>query len=85
MFFLFVVKAGTPTDDDLEKLGADFTIRHKDLSDPQDEAYDQLPENGFNIVKHWRQKIGTTATNQAFCDALQRDLVQCQDLAQKFR
>ena len=36
------------------------------------------------MLKHWRQKKGSAATYQALFDALTHNLVQRQDLAEKF-
>lgn len=67
---VFVVKPGVPTDDDAICSSPATTCNTQYLC---------------NVLKYWKQEIGIAATNQAFCDALQLDLVQCQDLADKFR
>jgi len=58
------------------------------VSDPQiqeiNKAHDQLPEKGYHMLKHWKQDKGSAATYKALCDALQHELVQRQDLAEKF-
>ena len=49
-----------------------------------DQAYEQLSEKGYQMLKQWKQSQGTDANYQALCKALQHDLVQRQDLAEKF-
>jgi len=78
----------------LEKLGidiADFWVklgRRLAVTEPKlreiDKAHALLSEKGFHMLKHWKQREGTAATYQALCEALQHELVQRQDLAEKF-
>ena len=93
--FLFVVKEGTPTKDELEKLGVDIgekwmTLgRRLRVSDPRlEEIRDnrdlQMPEKAYYMLKHWLQKNGSDATYQALCDGLLDELVERKDLAEKF-
>jgi len=92
--FLFVVKHGTPTLDELEELGVEIVEkwiklgRRLDVSDAElqeiKQGHDQLSEKGYYMLKHWRQKKGSAATYQALCDGLKHRLVQRQDLAEKF-
>ena len=92
--FLFAVKQGIPTDEELEKLGNEIAKRWKKLgrrlrvSDARlqeiHEAHDQLSERGYHMLKHWKQKKGSAATYQALCDALKHKLVQRQDLVERF-
>ena len=49
-----------------------------------DQARVQLSEKGYLMLKHWKQSNGTAATYQALCNALQHELVQRKDLAEKF-
>ncbi len=94
MFFLFVVKQGTPTDIELEELGEKVTEnwrklgRRLDINDSKlqeiRKAHNQLSERGYYMLKHWKQEKGSAATYKALCDALQHDLVQRKDLAEKF-
>jgi len=92
--FLFVVKHGTPTDDELEKLGVEIAQdwiklgRRLGITDAKLEGigqrHDQLSEKGYQMLKHWRQEKGSDATYQALCDGLLDDLVQRRNLAEKF-
>lgn len=47
-------------------------------------AHEQLAEKGYHMLKSWKQIKGAAATYQALCDALQHQLVQRQDLVEKF-
>jgi len=92
--FLFVVKRGQPTNDELEKLGTDIAGGWKILGrrlaftcatiEEIDHNYPNLPEKGFQMLLRWTQRKGSAATYQALCDALQHELVKRQDLAEKF-
>ena len=92
--FLFAVKCGTPTDVELEKLGDEIAEKWKKLGrrlsvsetrlSEIDEAPDQRSEKGYRMLTHWKQSNGSAATYQALCRALQDDLVQRLDLAEKF-
>ena len=92
--FLFAVKQGIPTDDELkglgeeiatswEKLGHSLGIGGPKLQEIH-EAHDDLSERGYHMLKHWKQEKGSAATYQALCDALKHKLVQRQDLAEEF-
>ena len=90
----FAVKRRTPTDEELEQLGIDIGKdwgklgRRLQLKPPTlqeiNKAHDQLSEKGYHMLKRWKENKGTDATYQALCDALQHQLVQRQDLAEKF-
>ena len=92
--FIFVVKEGKPTDEELEKLGRDIADiwvklgRRLGVSDPKcreiERAYVLLSEKGYHMLQHWKQIKGDDATYQALCKALQHELVQRQDLVEKF-
>lgn len=62
--------------------------RRLNVSDPKLEEIDQpqvnLSEKGYHMLKYWKQSKGYAATYQALSDALQHELVQRQDLAEKF-
>ena len=92
--FLFAVKHGEPTDEELENLGREIAekwmslgrrlgVSHPNMQEINN-AYDQLSEKGYRMLKHWKQEKGSAATYQALCQALQHILVQRQDLAEKF-
>ena len=92
--FLFVVKNGTPTDDELEILGEEIGEKWKKLGRRLavskarlmeiDHAHKQLSEKGFHMLQHWTQIEGSAATYQALLEALQHQLVERQDLVEKF-
>ena len=91
--FLFVVISSTPTDEELEKMGIDIAkdwikLGRRLVSEAKlqeiDQAHDQLSEKGYHMLKHWKQSKGTDATYQALCNALQHELVQRKELAEKF-
>ena len=94
ILFFLVVKQGIPTDNELEDLGKRISEnwgklgRRLGIEDPQlkeiRQAHDQLSERGYHMLKHWTQEKGSAATYQALCDALKHNLVQRQDLAEKF-
>ena len=88
------MKHGTPTDDELEELGDEIAENWRKLGrrlrvrethiQKINTAHDQLSEKGYHMLKHWKQEMGSGATYQALCDALQHKRVQRQDLAEKF-
>ena len=90
----FLVKQGTPTNDELEELGVEIAEkwmklgRRLGVKDPklQDirQAHDELCEKGYHMLIHWKQKKGSAATYQVLCDALHHNLVQRADLAEQF-
>ena len=90
----FVEKHGTPTLRELEELGAEISVkwmafgRRLGVRDEElheiDRLYDQLSEKGYRLLKYWNQKEGRAATYHALCTALIDELVQRQDLAEKF-
>ena len=93
--FILLVKDGNPTDDELEKLGSDIGEiwvklgRRLCVSDPKlkeiDKTHSLLSEKGYHALREWQHNKGADgATYQALCDALQHDLIQRQDLADKF-
>ena len=92
--FLFVVKQGIPTSDDLEKLGVYIGKNWKKLGrrlgvsdailEEIDQHHDEMSEKGYHMLKHWSEKNGSDATYQALCDGLLNELVQRKDLAEKF-
>ena len=92
--FLFVVKQGKPTYDELEELGLEIGKKWKKLgrrlgvSDANleeiDELHDQMSEKGYHMFKLWSEKNGSDATYQVLCDGFLNELVQRRDLAEKF-
>ena len=47
-------------------------------------GYDQLSEQGYQMLRRWRLRYGSATTYQALCDGLEHKLVQRWDLAEKF-
>jgi len=92
--FLSAVKDGTPTDEDLEKLGDKIVEKWKKLGRRLDvtdaklleigQAHDQISEKAYYMLKHWKQEKGSAATYHALCGALKHELVQRKDLAEQF-
>ena len=64
------------------KLGRRLGVHDAQLQEIN-KGHDQLSEKGYHMLKHWKQEKGSAATYQALCDALQHELVQRQDLAEK--
>ena len=93
--FLFVVKQGTPTPDELERLsafiGKDWMtfgrclgVRDENLDEIDQHPNLQIREKGYRMLKRWSQKNGFDATYKALCDGLLHDLVERKDLAETF-
>ena len=92
--FFFAVKHGTPTSVELQKLGLEIAEKWEKLGRRLSvseamlseiyHAREQLSEKGYAMLNCWRQSKGSAATYQALCDALQDELVQRRDLAEKF-
>ena len=88
------MKNGTPTDDELEALGYEIAELWRKLArrlkvdesklEEISQAHELLSDKGFHMLKCWKQKNGSGATYQALCDALKDNLVQRQDLAERF-
>jgi len=88
------VKHGTPTDDELERLGDEIEGKWKKLGrrlhvrNPKlqniDQAHGDLSEKGYYMLIHWKEKSGSAATYKVLSDALKHELVQRQDLAEKY-
>ena len=92
--FLFAVKLGIPTSVELQKLGIEIAGKWRKLGrrlglieaeiSGINHAHDELSEKGYAMLELWTQSKGSAATYQALCDALQDDLVQRLDLAERF-
>ena len=48
------------------------------------QRYEQLSEKGYRMLKSWKQENGCTATYRVLYDALIHELMQRQDLADKY-
>ncbi|PFX26477.1 hypothetical protein AWC38_SpisGene8872 [Stylophora pistillata] len=92
-FVDLAVKQGSPTDDELQELGNEIAgkwmrlgrclgVKEPNLQDIE-QNHRQLPEKGYYMLMHWKQENGSTATYQILNAALQHELVQRKDLAEK--
>ena len=91
---LFVVKPGTPDDDELEELGTDIGAAWRKLGrclkvaeaeiTAIDKDNEDLVEKGFKTLLHWKQSNAEGASYQILYDALNHRLVARSDLAQKY-
>lgn len=89
-----MVKQGTPTNDELERLGQEIAEKWEKLGrrlgvkDPKlqdiNQRHQQLCEKGYNMLMEWKQKNGSDATYEILDAALQDELVQRRDLAEQF-
>ena len=92
--YIFLVKVGTPTDDEFEELAFLIADRWRELGSclgvPKlalteiDKAHKQLWERGYHMLERWKQERGPAASYEALNDALRHEDVQRQDLAQRF-
>ena len=91
--YLFVVKAGTPSDVDLRELADHIRATWKTLArrlDVRDSALDEIDhsnealwEKGYHMLRHWKRRGGTSATYTVLYDALHHELVMRPDLVEK--
>ena len=90
-----VVKAGNPSDDELERLSTQLvenweTVgRRLDFSNAELSAfhtgnYRIATEEARRMLVSWKQKEGSKATYQVLYDALTDELVSCKLLAEEF-
>ena len=92
--FLFLVKHGTPTDEDLEwislrlvkwrRLGRRLQIWEATLT-KIDNYHEDLSEKGYQMLLHWKQRDGSAATYKVLHDALCHPLVGHRYLAEELR
>ena len=88
------MKLGTPQDAELEELAFDIAEKWKTLGrrlniresllQEIDHTIAQMPEKGYQMLAHWKRREGTSATYEALHDALVHQLVNRQDIAEKF-
>ena len=92
-FFFFTVKQGTLSMDELEGLGRDigrkWKILGRRLEVPEvletiDQQCKTLPEKAFQMLKHWAQRNGSSATYRVLSDALKDKLLARKDLSEKY-
>lgn len=88
------VKQGTPTGEELEKIGSEIAekwmilgrrlgVNDSKLKDIE-QAHTSLCERAYQMLLHWKQKESSDATYQVLSCALRHKLVQRTDLAEKF-
>lgn len=93
--FLFLVKHGTPSNDELEELGSliggnwrrlgrRLCITDESLEEIEGATGYDLPEKGYRMLRQWKQQCGSAATYKVLCEALKHKLVKRQDLAVTF-
>lgn len=88
------VKKGTPSKEELERLSQRIPNdwkklgRRLEVEDSQliafDKENDQCCEKGYSMLMFWKQRDFSGATYQVLYDALCHELVQLQELAEKF-
>ena len=92
--FVFVVKQGTPSNDELEHLASNLGDAWKKLGrrlgikDPKLEEIHQsneaLSEKGYQMLRHWKGVNGSAATYQILGHALEHEFVNLRGLAEEF-
>lgn len=90
------MKVGVPTDEELEELGNEISVRWLNLGrrlgvieqtlQKIAEAGDPVRQwvKGYQMLLRWKQTEGSTATYKVLHDALVHPLLQHRDLAEKF-
>ena len=91
-FFMFIVKQGVPSDEELEwlshqlenweKLGRRLKIEEATLTAFYDD-YKKKRQRIYKMLLHWKQKNGSAATYTVLRDALCHEFVNRTDLAEK--
>jgi len=93
-FFIVSVKQGSPVDAELhllaQKLALDWKRVGRRLKIDEakitkfHEGIPELDEKAYQMLLHWKQRDGLTATYQVLSDALCHKLVNRRDLAEEF-
>ena len=88
------VKAGNPSDDELEKLSTQLGDnwekmgRRLGFSDPELSEFHKgnygMAEEARRMLVRWKQKEGSDATYQVLYDALTHEFMSCRLLAENF-
>ncbi|XP_027054282.1 protein IFH1-like isoform X2 [Pocillopora damicornis] len=87
------VKQGKPNMKELEGLGRDIGDKWKILGrrlkvseelEIIDARYNILSEKAFQMLKHWTQKRGSSATYRVLSGALKDELLERKDLSEKY-
>ena len=93
--FLFVVKHGTPSGDELEalgfliaedwkRLGRRLHIADETLEEIEKAFGDDLSEKGYQMLRKWKQQCASASTYEVLRAALEHDFVKRGDLAVEF-
>ena len=91
--FVFVVKQGVPSDEDLERLSQKLdkwkTVgRRLEIEEARLTAFDnenrEWSEKIYKMLLHWKERNGSAATYMVLHDALCHPLVNRKDLAEQF-
>ena len=92
-WLIFIVKQGKPTRKELMGLGRDIGNKWRILGgcleveeelDSIDHGYKNLTQKGFQMLKYWTQKNGSSATYRVLSGALEDELLARKDLSQKY-
>ena len=91
--FAISVKAGPPSDDDLEELSLKLADnwerlgRRLGFDRARITAYhresEKLSDKAFNMLMDWKQSKGSDGTYQVLYDALCHEFVNCKGIAEK--
>ena len=90
--FMFLVKQGVPSDRDLVGLSQELEIwktvgRRLEIEEAELTALDlenrEWSEKVYKMLRHWKERNGSTATYRVLHDALCHPLVNRRDLAEK--
>ena len=98
VIFVFPVKSGMPSDDELEELGSEIhspsisswkkLARRLKIEESKINAIDneenELTEKAYKMLLQWRRSKGCEATYKALFLALNHNLVDRTDLAKKY-
>lgn len=92
--YIFLVKVGTPTYDELGRLAYDIGFKWKRLGrvlgflkpvlDEVDTQQEPLMEKGYRMLRQWKERLGAAASYKVLNGALRHESVQGQDLAETF-
>ena len=92
--FVFVVKQGVPSDEDLERLSQKLDKwkkvgRRLEIEEARLTAFDnenkEWSEKIYKMLLHWKERDGSAATYTVLHDALCHPLVSRRDLGGKLR
>ena len=92
-WLIFIVKQGNPTSTELLGLGRDIGNKWRILGEclkvgeeleSIDDRYKSLTEKGFEMLKYWTQKNGSSATYRVLSGALEHELLARKNLSEKY-